>query len=485
MKALSIGKNMVLRRGSGTLEILIAFSILILAITAAISVAFGNQGLTVDTELNHQAFYNASRELDAVRAAAIANFDAVVSVTTTPLNSTSSEGAYAGIYKRQLDVLDLSPCAKQVTSRITWNIDPLRSQKVEFSSIIVSTSTLAAMGGIGCSVVPPLDWSHPGTLGSIDLGPNEQGTDIKVKNKVVFISAAPTGNQPSLPDLFVVDADPGTAPSIVTSTNTGPGLNAIAIGGNYLYAAKAAASGQLQVIDISNVSNPLLITSSTLQGGVTEEGNAIFYYNSRIFIGTKADGAGPEFQVYDVSNPVIPVWLGSREIGSDENGIFVRGTTAYLATSNNNQEILALNVSNPGSIPVPVATNLTGNEDAMSLYLLGSRLYVGRVEGSNELYILNATNPGASLPVLGSKNLGLSPNGAAVTALVVSSPYAFLGTSDSNQEFQVFNILNPAAITLIADFNFPAEASGIDFENNLVYVSVHQNDALRIITANP
>ena len=38
---------------------------------------------------------------------------------------------------------------------------------------------------------------------------------------------------------------------------------------------------------------------------------------------------------------------------------------------------------------------------------------------------------------------------------------------------------------LHSSFNFPQVATGVDYEDNLVYVSVRSNDALRIITSSP
>ncbi|GAH25486.1 unnamed protein product, partial [marine sediment metagenome] len=48
-----------------------------------------------------------------------------------------------------------------------------------------------------------------------------------------------------------------------------------------------------------------------------------------------------------------------------------------------------------------------------------------------------------------------------------------------------WNISNPGNIELWSSFNFPQVATGIDYEDNVVYVSVRSNDALRIITSSP
>src|SRR6185369_7737174 len=296
----------------------------------------------VDTELDHQAFYKASRELEKLRAKAAANFESVTSTPTTTL--ASNEGAYNNLYSLKSDVLDVDPCTKQVTTTISWQVDASRPQKAQLTSVLTSPATLLAMGGGGCSASPPVDWSSPGTLGS---WPGESGiiaTDIAVKRGIVFLTSRPSSV--SKPDFFIIDARNPGSPLLLNDPafDTGPGLNAVAVAGNYAFAANNDSAHQLEVIDISDTAHPALVTSSTLRNGTTKPGNAIFYYGSRVYIGTQADGSGSEFQVYDVSDPAHPAWLGEREIGSDVNAIFVRGNFAYLATGDNNQEMKVLNV---------------------------------------------------------------------------------------------------------------------------------------------
>ena len=76
------------------------------------------------------------------------------------------------------------------------------------------------------------------------------------------------------------------------------------------------------------------------------------------------------------------------------------------------------------------------------------------------------------------------PFGQAVRPVVVArDDLAFIASSNSNREFQVINISDPNNPSLWSYFNFPQVATGIDYEDNLVYVSVRSNDALRIITS--
>lgn len=76
----------------------------------------------------------------------------------------------------------------------------------------------------------------------------------------------------------------------------------------------------------------------------------------------------------------------------------------------------------------------------------------------------------------------MNPSTAKVNGVRVSGRFAFLATEDSNEEFQVLDISNPASIPApVSTYNFPQEATGVDFENNIIYSSVRSNDGLRII----
>lgn len=471
-----IRKNIDLRQasaaGQSILEILIALAILIISVSATIVVLFGSQSVSVDTKLNQEAIAMARQSLENARSSSRQNFDAL-----------SSSSSTQGEFLKETIVTAIDQDTKQVVSRITWQTDPLRPQKVEFTTIVTDWRNVAPpadpgdSGGGGTTG----NWCNPQTLGSVDLGPGNSGTDIDVIGKTAYMSAEASAS--AKPDFFIIDVANGQSPSIISSLNTGTGLNALDASANYVYLANKDTSAQLQIIDATNSSSPALIASFQLPGvsGTGAIGQSIFYSNSKIYIGTKT-ATGPEFHIIDVSNPAAPIHLGSKEISNNVNAIFVSGNTAYIANSHSN-ELKIFDVSNPGNINGIASNDMPGNsEDGKSAYAVGNRLYFGRIVGGNhddhhEFHIFDITNPSAPLN-LGSKDFAVDIND-----LRVRDNLTFMATSDTNNEVQIWNVSNPANITLCSSFNFPQNANGIDYENNLVYVAVRSNDALRIITS--
>lgn len=453
-----IGDNL---KGQSTLEILIALAIITISISAVILVSFGSQSVLIDSQYNNTALYLAKENLEKTRAEARQNFNAANSTSTTD-----------GVYIKEIIIENLETYKKKIISRVSWQNDLLRPQKIELTTILADWKSAMPpdpndSGGSGISG----NWQNPRTLGSIDLGPGNSATDLDVVNKIVYLSAEASAQ--TKPDFFIIDATNGQNPFIVSSLNTGKGLNAVDVSGNYAYVANQNNDAQLQIINVSDRANPIVISSFKLPGVSGSEiyGQSLFYKDSKVYIGIKK-AVGPEFHVIDVSDPANPASLGSFEINDNINDIYVLNQRAYLATDLDGAGLIVLDIANPSAIALLGQSYLS---DTKSVFVSQpSKTLLGPAQ---DLSIADTGNPSAIVA------LGSISAGNAVNNIVAKDYLAFIGSSNSNREFQVINISNPNNPTLWSYFNFSQVATGIDYENNLVYVSVRSNDALRIITS--
>src|SRR5690348_14650043 len=94
-----------LEKGSSTVEILIAFAVLILCMSAVIIVIFGNQSVSVDTQTNHEAIYMSGKILENARAQSRQNFLSLISTTTTEKSGNLT-------YTEALNISDITQCKK-------------------------------------------------------------------------------------------------------------------------------------------------------------------------------------------------------------------------------------------------------------------------------------------------------------------------------------------------------------------------------------
>ena len=488
------------RRGAAALELLVALAVLVFSVSASIMVVFGNQSVSVDTETNSAALLITEKVLEEARAASRNWF-----------NSVLPESFNQPPYITALSVLDLTQCKKQAVSETTWNVSPSRAQKISLSTVFSDIKGALALGGDCGSDPPASGWDNPNTLGSVNLNPSGlKATDVDTAVlggvRWAFLSSI-SGSGPHN-DFWVIDVSDPASPFVATSLDTescqsgsGPnrcGLNALDIAGNYAYVANTSSTDSLSsdeflVIDIGDPLAPVVVGSATL--GVTPTcptycpggAQAIHYYGGRVYVGTHRIG-GRELHVFDVSDPSSPMFLGSAEIDHNINAIAVRDGLAYLATSADAGELLIYDVSDPADIVSVGAFDAAGAEDGQALYLLGNKLYLGRdrtPSARRDFYIIDVSDP-ANPYELGSKNLGLNPN-TAVSGIVVSGPLVFIATTNQTSGFHVWDVSDPADIKAPSAcnlYNYSEKATGIDFADNLVFVSNESNDALRIIEDN-
>lgn len=463
------------KSGQSTLELIIALAIIAMTMSAIIALFFGGQSLLVDTRNAHEGGYRARQALEEARSLARTDFSALQSTSTT------IDG-----YTIETIVEPIGVTIKKVTSRTSWQTDPIRVQTLELVAYLTDWR----------NVLPPIDpddsggggllgdWKNPQTLLSITITPGgNQATDVDVIGSYAYVTSEHSSSGSS--DFWIIDVSSPTTTKpnrVMSSLNTGPGLQAIDATAGHAFVANLDTTRQLQIINIANPAAPFLIASSTMPGvsGPNAKGVSVFYAPPYVLVGL-GQATGPELHVVDVgilgtfSNPVH---VGSLEIGSAVNKIITSQdkTKAYLATSDQNEELKIISLVNPSAPQKVEGFNMAGTSPANTIYHMNDVLYVGRSSPASTLSAFQIS--GNTLSFMGDLNMG-----GAVNDIAIRDCLAFSGTNNSNKEFQISYIANPSAITDWSSFNFPQVQTGVDYENNFVYSSARSNDALRIITS--
>ncbi len=484
-----------------TLEMLMALALLVVSITTAVTVTFSNQSISVDAETNNQALYMVKRSAEDARATARQDFSSVVSQSP----STND------IYTEETAVVDLTAYKKRVTSRVLWRTAPQRPQLIELTTTLTDASEVIALGGDDGGDLPgsTSTWDNPQTFASSNFNPGKP-RGIDVLNRIAYMGGD------KAPYLFIADArnavlgqSSGLFVTFANGFDAGATINDIDVAmwqdplsgtmKYYAYAAMDTAIGQLKVIDVTDIHNPMLVATRTLSpcvGNSEPEGWRVFYYRNRLYLTTR-ETAGPEFHVFDVTTPMAPAELGSggclgTNLNTTVNSLVVRdqsigGVTkrfAYLATTNDNPELRVLDVTDPLAISgagiAAANRNLSGNQDGESVYVVGKKLYFGRQSAPSgpDLYVFEISNPEVGLSQLGVP----ADIGTSVISIIVAGRFAFLGTQKVSEEFQVWDISDVTAIAKVKSWNFSnIIENGFDYEDGYIYASAQGNDALRII----
>lgn len=478
-----------IKSGLSTLELIIAFAILSLSLTAIVLVVWGNQSVGIDIETNTEAIQKGEKLLEDTRAQAHSNFASVVSTTSSEISGSLT-------YTKTLAVEDVTACKKQATSTVSWSTSPIRSQKVEFVSYLTDLAGALALGS-DCPVSGPSSkWDNPQRFASDTFNPGKPYA-LDVLNRIAYLGV---DRSPYLYIASTTYAVLGGTDGLIIGDSGTPYANSFALtdevyaldavrdqatGKTYVYAAMASTTKQLSVIDVTDMYNPTLVTTRSLSSCVSgsyPQGWRITYYGNKLYLLTRYT-AGPELHIFDVSTFTNPLEYGSGsckgfELGDTAEGIAAKdqvigGVTRrfiYLPTDEIDKELRVFDVTNPLSISEVLAANqnLSGAQDGASVYIVGNKLYLGRQSASGaDLFVYDISNPTLGLPLLGSKDIG-----TGVLAIRVAGKFAFLATPKTNKEFQVWNIKDPANITLIKEYNFGNVADqGIDYEPDFIYAT--------------
>ena len=480
------------------MELLIAFAILSLSLTAVVLVAFGNQAYAIDTELAQRALYLAEKKLDETIGGAANDYDDFLALQ----NSTTDFGRYTS----NVTITDISECAKRVDSTISWT-QGLRNLDTILSSVVINTDASDIYEHDCATEEPGGEWDDPAVFVDENIIGQSDATAIDEFDHMIYLTTDPSAANKN--DFFIYEFDPDTITlTEMSHLNTSAGFNVglfdVDVAGNYAFVASGSTTAQLQVIDISDPLAPSVVWEVPLPGvdptGSYPEGRSVRYHSGRVYVGT-AETDGPEFHVFDVTNVNIvpPFHLGSLELTHNVNEIIVEGDYAYLATSDNNHELMAIDVSNPAAFNPsyhPDVTNLgfnaPGANDGTSIYVGADRIYLGRAQNNpptDSFFILNKSdvldNANASDGVLGAHDIGLS-NNTYVAGIRVAGKYAFLSLDQPTIGLVIYDVTDPVNIALPAPcsaYNFAENSVGIDNDssNEFLFVANSSNSEIRII----
>lgn len=475
--------------GFSTVEILVALTIAVFTIVSVLVLVFSNEMQSQDASIVRGALFKLHDLIEDEKGISGSDFLAL----------TSKQMISDGGYQLNREVIDLGPCEKRAVNTALWlgsTDSPLQELEVDLADIAESRKRNDTCGG---SHFGPQDWKCPTASAVLDLGTGQQVTALDVKDRLAYVATQP-GSQDD-PDFFIVDVADNLNPRVLSSLHLSPGLNDIDVAGNFVFMANRESTNQLMVVDATDPTNPnnILEASRTLPGviGVAPQGLSLFYYDSKIYIGTHRT-AGREFHIYDVTNPKRPAWLGSSEINHNLNQIIVRDQVvegqlrrfAFFAASGNAKDIMVYDVTDPTMITLVTTVDLLGDEDGRSIYVLGERLFVGRFSSSSishpGVYIVDVSNPLMGLTLTSSVYAGKTD----INSVFGTGRVLFTAGKLAGDQIQIWQ--TPARVGPLSRLNgafsncrfanaFSGDISSLDMENGFLYAGLGAGHGLVII----
>jgi hypothetical protein len=280
-------------------------------------------------------------------------------------------------------------------------------------------------------------------------------TDIIVQNGTAYISA--DSASASDDDLFVLNISSTTSSYIKGSINTGPGIAAIALAGEYVYAAAASSAFQLHTIRVDKTGSlslknryqlPLPYATAT-----PAVGTAIAFNDGRIFLGTEK-WAGQEMLIFDAALPSEPNMLGSLEIGSKNSKMLITNGLLMVAAAGEHQ-LLVSDISNE-RVPVLVsAISPRGwqRQEGKVFSYFENTLRFGRTSGGFNIvqdHELFGWSSSTQLSALGLPGSYSQDNGGGVYGIISDRHFDFVAGRELGKELQIIsrNFTSSVAVPL-------------------------------------
>lgn len=356
---------------------------------------------------------------------------------------------------------------KRVESKVSWNFSPGRPESVSLKSYFSFWQQKIC------------EWGNTSALnqvGGLDLPGKISATDIEIANNVGYVTGGSSSNQGVF---FTLNLSNPINPTISGSiTNLSSVVNSVSVSGNFAYLATADLSKTLLVVNVSNPSSPVIVGSSGVAGGA---GLAVATADKFAYLGV-ANNSGPEFYIYDVSNPSSPTVVGTFNAGKDVTAISVKNNRAYLAvttTGSGQSSLLVLDVSNPQN-PVQIGSFINPNAPpgakGTSVVYAGGIVHL-TILGSSSVplyYLLDASDP-SNISLLG--DLPAQGGMEGINGVDAGSGFALLATNKASAAIIIVDITNPNNPTAKISYSLGGGANGLGAKINGCYAYVASSDS--------
>lgn len=471
--------------GFSLVEIIFVVAILGMAMST-ILVSLSSQVSYVTSSSNDlQAYAIASEAVDATRAIRDADWDALedgvhgLAYADGAWSFSGSSDETDG-FTRTVTVSEVSEHEKKVTVEVDWTGRFGRERSYGYTTMLADWRNLNTTVAGGTLTG---DWHEPVFIGNtLDFGYGFRGIAEDISGNYLYVAGY--GSVSTANELVVVDISNPLVPYFRGAINTGTGINKIAFDPvrNYIFAANASKTNQLQVISVTNPDTLVLKKQYGISGN-TQTGRSIDYENNKVYLGTEGPTTA-EFYVIDVTNATSPVVKGSVKVGNDVNDVMVYGNYAYIGSDYNTHEVGIINVSNPSSPSVATWVDLPGTNTVEDVYFDAETnyLYAGRktdgVEGTPEMVIIDVSDP--YNPVI----VGELDHDVNLDSIYAEGNLMII-TALGDLEFKAYDVSNLPDITYYGGIDFGVDDTPTDivYQDNVFYVTVWQQYALRIISA--
>lgn len=329
-----------------------------------------------------------------------------------------------------------------------------------------------AAGSSGLQVVNVSDRTHPVITGSLSLPGNANA--VKLLGNIAYVAAGSAG-------VHIIDVTNPASPVRLGTLSTAGNALDISIRGTKLYVANGS---NLLIADVANPATPSRISSLALNGTV-----------QGIDVDTQrnlAAAAAGSFGVYliDVSNPNVPVLLGSASTGDARKAV-LRGNSAFVADFQNSTTSVDITAPNA---PIVLSHILDPNLGGFlqDIVLSGNFALAADVKFVNGIPITDISDPAnlharaiLNFPQRDDNGMGIAADGSYVYLTTEHSSLSKFGSSGDSRLYigQYLALSDNKGIAPTATITSPAPGTTV-IEGSTLPITVSATDDVAVAAVN-
>jgi hypothetical protein len=279
-------------------------------------------------------------------------------------------------------------------------------------------------------------------------------------------------------------------------------LDAFDIQGNYAYIlgdngnqGSGSSAAQFYVVDITNPASMAVVSATSITGFIALGQSGIRVQGQYVYLVSCTGTASTNLlQIYDVSNPYAPAFVGSVQVPLFGNGLWVSGKYAYVISYvglHSLSTLAVVDVSNPASPTIVGSTDTgTAGVNVADIKVVGNYAYVaGQSEGQSYVLIFDVSNP-ASPYLLSSLPAGHSPQGLDVEGnfwyQTIYDDTTLNNTTVTT--LNIYNISNPSTFYQVgtATLSATCRQQDVTVEGTTAYVACYTDSSVAVVdVSNP
>ena len=296
---------------------------------------------------------------------------------------------------------------------------------------------------------------QPGTLSKVsELTDGGSASNVVVRGDYAYVADGSDG-------LEIIDISDLSNPVKVGSVTDGSGnATDIYLSGNYAYVVEVLNG--LEIVDISDPYNPIEV--GYFNDGGSGGASGVVVHGKYAYLADTFDG----LEIVDISDPTNPFEVGSVSDGNQTWGVFVYGNYAY--TSNDTDGLEIIDISDPFN-PVEVGQVSEVGDNAYNVQVVGNYAYTADETDGLEIFdVSDPTNP---------FEVGSWTDGSGESSkMVVSGNYAYL--ADVEDGLYVIDISSSTNPVQVAQYDDGGDVWGVAVMGNYAFVT-DDTDGLEII----